>query len=168
VVLAGQLTGAHPIIAVDVQPHKLQLARELGATDVFDARDDTLEEKLREVVGSAGADVVVEATGRLDVMDLAYRIASAHGRTILVGVQHHGDRLPIDTMPLHFGKRLTGSHGGDARPDVDIPRLIRLQQAGRFDLAPLVSHTFPLDQVNEAIALMRQGDAVRCVLRMDQ
>jgi S-(hydroxymethyl)glutathione dehydrogenase/alcohol dehydrogenase len=71
-------------------------------------------------------------------------------------------------MPLHFGKQLTGSHGGDARPDVDIPRLVRLQQAGRFDLSRLVSHTLRLDQVNEAIDLMRRGEALRCVLRMDE
>ena len=167
VVIAARLAGAHPIIGVDVQPAKLKLATSLGATSVIDASDEELDELLADALDGAGADVVVESTGRLNVMDRAYKLAGPRGRTILVGVPEHADRLPIDTMPLHFGKLLTGSHGGEAQPDIDIPRLVRMQLAGRFELSQVVSHTMPLEQVNEGIALIRQGEALRCVLRMD-
>ncbi len=166
VVLAAQLAGAHPIIAVDTQPKKLELARRYGATDVIVANSGDLGATVREIVGPDGVDVAVETTGIAHAMEASFDIAGPLGRTILVGVPQHGERLPIDTMPLHFGKHITGSHGGDAKPDRDIPRLVRLQQSGRFDLSDMVSHRFPLEEVNSAIDEMRSGAALRCVLRM--
>ena len=70
-------------------------------------------------------------------------------------------------MPLHFKKVLKGSHGGSAEPHVDIPRLVGLMKAGRMTLDGLVTHEFPLDEVNEAIAVVRRGEAGRVLLRMD-
>ena len=166
VVLAAQLAGAHPIIAVDTQPQKLELARRYGATHVLEANAKDLGAAVREIVGPEGVDVAVETTGIASVMQQSFELAAPQGRTILVGVPRHGERLPIDTMPLHFGKLITGSHGGDAKPGQDIPRLVRLEQSGRFDLSDMVSHRFPLEEVNSAIDEMRSGSALRCVLRM--
>lgn len=165
-VLAAELAGAHPIVAVDLRDRKLELASRYGASHVLGADADDLDDRVREIVGDAGSDVVIETTGLLDVMQRAFRLASAEGRTILVGVPARGERLPVDTLPLHFGKVLTGSHGGGARPDRDIPRLVRMQRAGRFDLAPMISHRFPLEDVNEAIECLRQGEALRCLLQL--
>jgi S-(hydroxymethyl)glutathione dehydrogenase/alcohol dehydrogenase len=109
--------------------------------------------------------VVVENTGVLPVMQLACDVTAKDGRTILVGVPRHDVRLPIDTMPLHFGKVLTGSHGGDAVPQADIPRLARLQETGRFDPRPLLTHEVALEKINEGIALVRSGEAARCSVR---
>lgn len=159
VVLAAHLTGAHPIVAVDLQAHKLEAARRYGATQVYTSAD--------AVALDGGADVVIENTGVPSVMSTAYRLAGPQGRVVLVGVPDAGHALSIDTMPLHFGKVLTGSHGGEADPAYDIPRLVRLQLAGRFDPAGMISHRFPLAQVNDAIAAMRSGEAIRCVLVMD-
>lgn len=164
--LAAHLAGAHPIVAVDVRKEKLDLAYRFGATHGFEATAPDLDERILAVVGDSGADVVVETTGLSDVMERASRLTAPRGRTILVGVPMHGERLSVDTLPLHFGKVLTGSHGGEAQPAEDIPRLVRLERAGRFDLRPLVSHRLPLDRVNEGIELMRSGEALRCVLIM--
>jgi len=165
VVQAAHLAGAHPIVAVDLQAHKLELAQRLGATHAILSAGDDVEEKIRAIVGGGGSDVVIESTGVPAVMGLAQDLTSAQGKTILVGVPPHGERVPVATLPLHFGKVLSGSHGGDAEPAYDIPRLIRLQEAGRLELEPLVSHRFDLSEVNEAIARMRSGEALRCVLR---
>ena len=75
-----------------------------------------------------------------------------------------GDNVSIDTLPLHFKKVLTGSHGGSSEPHVDIPRNVRLMRAGKMTLDGLVTHEFPLDQVNDAIALVRRGEAGRVLL----
>ncbi len=164
-VLLAKLAGAHPIVAVDLYPSKLELARKLGATHTVCNKDGDPRSGILSVVGQGGADVVVENTGVLPVMQLACDVTTAKGRTILVGVPRHDVRLPIDTMPLHFGKVLTGSHGGDASPEVDIPRLARLQGTGRLDPRPLLTHEVDLARINEGIALVRSGEAARCSVR---
>jgi hypothetical protein len=94
--------------------------------------------------------VVVDTTGRARVIELAYELTHADGKTILVGVPRKGDNISIYSLPLHFRKVLTGSHGGSAEPHVDIPRYVRLMRAGKMTLDGLVTHEFPLDRVNEA------------------
>lgn len=167
VVLAAHTAGAHPVVAVDVQPHKLELAERCGATHtVLSQPGEDVSAAVAAALGEPHSDVVIETSGRTDVMELAYRLASAQGRTVLVGVPQHEERLAIPALPLYFGKTLTGSHGGDTDPTYDIPRLIRLLAARQLDLAPLISHRFELAQVNEAIEAMRQGQAIRCLLSM--
>jgi S-(hydroxymethyl)glutathione dehydrogenase/alcohol dehydrogenase len=168
VVQAAALAGAHPIVAVDVHAAKLDLARRLGATHAVHARERDLREAVREVVGKAGADVVIENTGRAEVIRAAYELCAGDGRTILGGVPPHGEDATLDTLPLHFGKVLTGSHGGEAEPARDIPRYLRLMAAGRLDLKPLVTDRTDLDHVNEAIDRLRAGAVLgRCVVRFE-
>jgi S-(hydroxymethyl)glutathione dehydrogenase / alcohol dehydrogenase len=167
IVQSAHMVSSCPIVAVDVVDSKLEWARKFGATHVFNGRDENLAAKIREVVGAGGADVVVDTTGRARVIEQAYDLTQADGKTILVGVPRKGDNISIYSLPLHFKKVLTGSHGGSAEPHVDIPRYIRLMKAGRMTLDGLVTHEFPLDQVNEAIATVRRGEAGRVLLKMD-
>jgi S-(hydroxymethyl)glutathione dehydrogenase/alcohol dehydrogenase len=118
-------------------------------------------------VGEGGADVVVDTTGNARVIEQAYDLTHADGKTILVGVPKKGDNISIYSLPLHFKKILTGSHGGGAEPHVDIPRYVRLVQAGKFKLDGLVTHEFKLAEINEAIAVVRSGDAGRVLVAMD-
>jgi S-(hydroxymethyl)glutathione dehydrogenase/alcohol dehydrogenase len=69
-------------------------------------------------------------------------------------------------LPIHFNKILTGSHGGSAAPHVDIPRIIRLNRAGRLSFDGIITHEFPLGEINAAIALMREGTAGRVLLNV--
>jgi S-(hydroxymethyl)glutathione dehydrogenase / alcohol dehydrogenase len=166
---AAAMTGGLPIVAVDRFPNRLELARRLGATHTMLAdkgeADAALEEKLRAVVGAAGADVVVDNTGVPKMIELAYRLSRNDGRVILVGVPPKGANTTLYTLPLHFGKQLTGSHGGDTVPQRDIPRYLGLARAGRYELAPLVSARFPLSKINEALDQIREGRIDgRCVL----
>jgi S-(hydroxymethyl)glutathione dehydrogenase/alcohol dehydrogenase len=167
IVQSASLVSANPIVALDVVDSKLEWARRFGATHAFNAKDDDVARKIRDVVGAQGADVVVDTTGRARVIELAYELTHPDGKTILVGVPRKGDNISIYSLPLHFRKVLTGSHGGSAEPHVDIPRFIRLMKAGRLSLDGLVTHEYPLDQVNEAIATVRRGEAGRVMLRMD-
>jgi S-(hydroxymethyl)glutathione dehydrogenase/alcohol dehydrogenase len=157
---------AHPIIGIDLHDHKLELARKLGATHTLNARQGDLREEIRKIAGAQGVDVAVENTGVADVIEMAYETTGPQGRVILVGVPPKAARHPsFYTLPLHFKKVLTGSEGGDCRPEIDIPKLVRLCQAGKLELGGLVSKRYRLEQINEAIDDLKNGRvAGRCMV----
>jgi S-(hydroxymethyl)glutathione dehydrogenase/alcohol dehydrogenase len=166
---AAAMVSAYPIVGIDLVDGKLEMAKRFGATHCINStKAGDLAGEIRKIVGNAGADVVVDTTGNARVIEQAYELTHADGKTILVGVPKKGDNVSIYTLPLHFKKVLTGSHGGGAEPHIDIPRYIRLMQAGKLNLAGLVTHEFKLDQINEAIAVARSGDAGRVLVTMDE
>jgi S-(hydroxymethyl)glutathione dehydrogenase/alcohol dehydrogenase len=156
IVQMAALVNAHPIVAVDPMPSKDVWARSFGATDVF-----------LSGCNRGRFDVVIDTTGLSKVIEEAYHYTAPQGRTILVGVPRHDDPITIHSLPLHFGKVLTGSHGGDSKPHEDIPRIAALVRAGKLNLHGLITHNFPLEQVNEALDVVRSGIAGRVLLRMD-
>jgi S-(hydroxymethyl)glutathione dehydrogenase/alcohol dehydrogenase len=156
-VIAARLTTANPIIAIDLDQKKLDVAQSLGATHVIDARQQDSDHILRSLLGDEGADVVIETTGVRSVIETAYNICSSSGRTVLVGVPDPKDPASIPTLPLHFGKKLIGSHGGSSKPHIDIPRLIRLVEQGKLDLSTIPLTERPLSEINEAISDLRAG-----------
>jgi S-(hydroxymethyl)glutathione dehydrogenase / alcohol dehydrogenase len=167
VVQFAQLAGAFPIVAVDLLDDKLEMARSRGATHCLNAERTTeMDAEIRKIVGAKGPDKVIETTGVKSVIELAYNLTHPDGTCVLVGVP--SEKVTIYTLPIHFNKVLTGSHGGDAVPQVDIPRLIRLNQAGRLSFDGIITHEFPLDDINAALDLVRSGAAGRVVLQMAQ
>lgn len=165
-VQGAAMVSAFPIIAIDLSNEKLELAKELGATHVVNAGDGDIEAAICGIVGKSGVDVAVDNTGNRKIIEAAYRITGARGRTILVGVPKKGEDACFDTLPLHFRKALTGSEGGGCRPDVDIPRYVRLCQAGRLNLRKVVTDRMPFERINDAIAAMRTGRLTgRCMIR---
>jgi S-(hydroxymethyl)glutathione dehydrogenase / alcohol dehydrogenase len=168
IVQAAVLVSAHPIIAVDVHNEKLELAKGLGATHVINSSDGNARDTLLDIVGSAGADVFIDNTGKPAIIEMGYQITSAVGRVILVGVPHQGDEIKIYSLPLHFGKVLSGSCGGQAMPHCDIPRYMGLVHAGRVRLKALITNMYSLDHINDAIDDMRNGRiAGRCLIHME-
>lgn len=165
IVQAAVMVSAHPVIGVDLFDAKLEMARRLGATHGFNSSNTPdLGAVIREIVGQGGVDVVIDTTGNVRVIEQAYELTHPDGRTILVGVPRKGDNISIYSLPLHFKKALTGSHGGSADPHIDIPRYIRLYRASKMKLDGLVTHEFNLDQINEAIEVVRSERAGRCVV----
>ena len=164
-VQGAAMVSAHPIVAVDLHPSKLELARRLGATHSIDFGEARGPDRLREVLGGEGADAVFENTGRPELIELAYELTSAAGTTVLVGVPPADRPASLPTLPLHFGKRLVGSHGGSSRPEVDIPRYVELALAGKLHLEEMVTDRYGLEDLNRAIADMRAGRvAGRCLI----
>jgi S-(hydroxymethyl)glutathione dehydrogenase/alcohol dehydrogenase len=167
IVQAASMVCACPIIGVDVAESKVTMARQWGADHAFNSKStpDYLE-RIRALVGPQGADVVIDTTGNARVIETAYELTHPDGRTILVGVPRKGEKASIYTLPLHFEKVLKGSHGGSCVPDRDIPRLIRLIRNGRMKLDGLVTHEFPLAEINEALRVFRTGEAGRILIAM--
>ena len=119
------------------------------------------------VVGVNGADVVIDNTGDVAIIHSAYEVTSPMGKTILVGVPRIGEEAKLYTLPLHFEKQITGSHGGEAKPAIDIPNYIKLYENGRLQLDELITHHYNLYEINEAISSMLSGEIVgRCLIRL--
>lgn len=170
VVQAAALVGAFPVIAVDLHDSRLALASEMGATHLVNAsRQDAAGEiaAILATLGASGVDSFIDNTGVPAVIELGYRITKPQGRVTLVGVPRNGQDISIHSLPLHFGKMLSGSHGGEAQPHLDIPRYQLLHRHGRIRLESLITERHPLDDVNLAIGRMRSGAASgRCLLVM--
>jgi len=167
IVQFAALVAANPVIGVDINDEKKDMALRFGATHAFNSKKVAdIAEEIRKVVGPGGADVVVDTTGNARIIELCYELTHADGRTILVGVPSKGDKVSIYTLPLHFKKILKGSEGGSCQPALDIPRIINLVQKGRVSLDGLVTHEFALEDINQALDLVRTGQAGRVLIKM--
>ncbi|MEZ7195965.1 zinc-binding dehydrogenase [Pseudodesulfovibrio karagichevae] len=155
VIQGAKLCSAWPIIAVDLFDNRLELARELGATHCLNATRDDVAQAVADICGAA--DVCIDNTGNTKVMAQAYSLLSRDGRLVLVGVPKAGDELSIPTLPLHFGKSIIGSHGGECEPAKDIPRYIKLYEQGVLDLESYFTKTYALDDINQALDDLRDG-----------
>lgn len=169
IILAGQISGANPIVVADINRNKLIAAKEAGASyTIQNISINETKNKIAEYLGKLGADVVVDTTGNNKVREAAYELTNSTGRTILVGVPKKNDKMSIDSFPLHFDKKITGSFGGDANPAYDIPRLIRLFKDRKIILDKLISKEFKLNEINEAIDMLRRGNVIRCVVKLNE
>jgi len=166
VVQFAELAGANPIVAVDLVDSKLAMAKSRGATHCLNANAASdMDAEIRKIVGAKGPDKVIETTGVKSVIELAYNLTHADGTCVLVGVP--SEKVSIYTLPIHFNKVLTGSHGGDCRPHVDIPRIIKLQEAGRVSFDGIITHEYSLQQINTALDVVRSGAAGRVLVVVD-
>jgi S-(hydroxymethyl)glutathione dehydrogenase/alcohol dehydrogenase len=166
VIQFAQLAGANPIVAVDLVDAKLEMAKARGATHALNpSKVSDLDAEIRAIVEKGGPDKVIETTGAKAVIELAYNLTNADGTCVLVGVP--SEKVTIYTLPIHFNKVLTGSHGGDAVPHVDIPRLIRLNKSGRVSFDGIITHEYPLKDINEALNIVRAGVAGRVLLNLE-
>ncbi len=164
-VAASALAGASIVIAVDVDPRKLDAARGFGATHVVDARREDPVEAIRGYTGGFGADVCIDAVGQPRTYEQAFHARDLAGTVVLVGVPTPEMRLDMPLLDLFsHGGTLKSSWYGDCLPSRDFPMLIDLYRQGRFDLDAFVSETIGLDDVEEAFAKMGRGDVLRSVV----
>ena len=162
-ILGAKLAGAYPIIAVDLHDHKLAKAREFGATHTINSNREDFA-SASETILRGKADVVIDGTALPAVLEKAFALAGPKGRCVVFGVMAHDRKISLNTLPLHFGKLLTGSHGGGSQPAQDIPRYLRLMNGGGFDPRGMVSHRIRLDEINETIARMRSGEVIHAMI----
>ena len=163
-VIGARLVTADPIIAVDMLPEKRAFAERLGATHVVDPAAGDAAEQVRAIV-PGGVDVAFEALGHVDVIDQAFRSVRDGGTTVLIGQPAMGVKAGFDVYDAtQFEHSILGTNMGGIVPALEIPRLARLAARGRVDLHPLVTHTLPLDEINEAVELTKSGQAGRVVI----
>jgi S-(hydroxymethyl)glutathione dehydrogenase/alcohol dehydrogenase len=165
VVQFAALAGGYPIVAVDLLDHKLEMARGRGATHTINGGQVAdVAGAIRAIVGNDGPDKVIETTGVKSVIENAYELTHKDGSLVLVGVPL--EKVTINTLRVHFNMILTGSEGGSSKPDIDIPRIIRLVKAGRLSFEGIITDEFALDEINAAFDLVRSGKAGRVLIRV--
>jgi S-(hydroxymethyl)glutathione dehydrogenase / alcohol dehydrogenase len=168
VVQGADLVNAYPIVALDRSDAKLEFARQFGATHTVNVDQVDPGAALTELSGGLGFDAVVDTTGINAARETAYEATRQKGGiTILCGVPFAADRLSIDSFPLHMGRRIIGSHGGETVPDLDIPRYFELYRLGKLRLDELITNRFKLAEINRAVETVRAGQVFgRCLIEM--
>jgi len=164
-VQAAALAGARQVIAVDVAESKLEVAGGLGATGTVDASAADPVAEIQAATGGAGADTVIVTVGAAGAVDQGLACLRRGGTLVAVGMPPTGEHAHFDAGALaHDGKRILGSKLGSSRPEQDIPRIAGLYTAGRLKLDELVTATYPLERINDAVGAMRRGEAIRNVI----
>lgn len=156
-IMGGVLAGARDIIAIDLQPSKLELARQIGATEAFDASDPDLVAKVREAT-KGGVDYAFEMAGAVPALETAFSITRRGGVTVTAGLPHFEKRMSLSPVTLVGEERkLMGSYIGSCVPNRDIPRFISLYKQGRLPIRQLRTASLPLSEINEALDRLADG-----------
>ncbi|MGH8869011.1 MAG: S-(hydroxymethyl)mycothiol dehydrogenase [Actinomycetes bacterium] len=166
-VAGAHLAGAARVIAVDVDPRKLDLATGFGATHTVNARETDPVEAIRSLTGGFGADVVVEAVGHPATYEQAFYARDLAGVVVLVGVPSPDMRLDLPLIDVFArGGALKSSWYGDCLPSRDFPMYVNLFLQERFPLDAFVSERVGIADVEEAFARMERGDVLRSVVML--
>ena len=159
------LSGAQPIIAIDLADNKLEAARQFGATHTLNPVTGQIKTEVEALTGGRGADYVFVTAGNGQAMDLGLEVMRKGGALVIVGMPPSGVTTQIELGYLaSYGQRILGSKMGSAQPAIDLPKLMGLYQQGRLKLKELITARYPLEQINEAIAAVKGGQALRNVI----
>lgn len=165
--MAAKLCECSTIIAVDTQDSKLTLAQEFGATHLINASVEDALERIRQIVGAPGVDFAVEAAGRAGAIEQAFQsVRKGGGLCIFASHPPAGEKICLDPHDLISGKQIRGSWGGESQPDEDIPRFAELYRQGKLPLEKLITHRYPLEQINRALDDLEQGKVGRALIEI--
>jgi alcohol dehydrogenase len=162
--LGAVAVGARRVVAVDLSDDKLGLARQLGATDTFNAGSANAAEEIRAATGG-GVEFAFEMAGSVRAMDLAYKITQRGGTTVTAGLPPPNHTFALPQVNLVAEERtVKGSYIGTCVPSRDLPRYIELYRRGKLPVDRLMSGRLKLDEVNVGFDRLHEGKAVRQVI----
>ncbi|REC94355.1 S-(hydroxymethyl)glutathione dehydrogenase/class III alcohol dehydrogenase [Kushneria indalinina] len=157
---------ASRIIAIDTNPDKFELARSMGATDFVNPKDH--DRPIQEVIvemTDGGVEFSFECIGNVDVMRSALECChKGWGESIIIGVAGAGQEISTRPFQLVTGRVWKGSAFGGVKGRSQLPGMVNDYLGGKIDLDPFVTHTMPLEQINEAFELMHEGKSIRTVI----
>ena len=161
----AHVSGARTVIAVDIADNKIEAAKTFGATHGINSKTQDVGERVLALTDGRGADFVFVTVGVKTAFDSSYNLLAKGGSVVLVGMPASGVMSEIDpgTMAA-YSQNILGSKMGSARIQVDIPNLVGLYEQGRVKLDELVTKTYPIEEINEAIAAVKRGEALRNVI----
>mgnify|MGYP002738793984 CR=1 FL=1 len=166
VIQGARAAGASRIIAVDINPDKFALAETFGATDFVNPREHgkPIQEVIVEMTGW-GVDHSFECIGNVDVMRAALECAHrGWGQSVIIGVAGAGKEISTRPFQLVTGRRWLGTAFGGVKGRSELPGMVEDAMAGKIQLAPFVTHTMPLTEINKAFDLMHEGKSIRSVV----
>ncbi|GHC30296.1 S-(hydroxymethyl)glutathione dehydrogenase [Kushneria pakistanensis] len=157
---------ASRILAIDTNPDKFELARSMGATDFINPKDH--DRPIQEVIvemTDGGVDFSFECIGNVDVMRSALECChKGWGESIIIGVAGAGKEISTRPFQLVTGRVWKGSAFGGVKGRSQLPGMVNDYLGGKIDLDPFITHTMPLEQINEAFDLMHEGKSIRTVI----
>lgn len=162
---ASRMLHASPIIGVDINPEKYQLARKNGADHFFNSENAI--NHIKE--GKIKIDCIIDTVGNLDLVSHFLPFLSDQGRCILVSLPKKGTSLTVSDPNRLFGtegQRIMTTQAGGFDPDTDINRFVKLYQMGKIDYKSLITHRFSLEEINQAIDTLRSGEAGRIMIKI--
>lgn len=164
-VMAAATTAAQRIIVVDIVPERLSLARELGATDTIDPRDDDVRAALSALTDGEGVTAAIETTGNVGVLEALLDSLAVGGTCAVIGAPAAGARASFAVNMFLPGRKIVGITLGDSEPLAFVPQLIRLYREGRFPIDRL-ERRYPFEQINDAARDAANGSTIKPVLVM--
>jgi S-(hydroxymethyl)mycothiol dehydrogenase len=165
VIAGARLAGATTIIAVDIDPRKLEWAKEFGATHTVNAREGDPVARIKELTGGNGVNYSFEAVGSPQTWEQALWCRDLAGTCIMIGVPGPGKQLTLDMQRFFdLGGRVGISWYGDCLPTRDFPMLASWYGQGRLNLDRVVTRTIGLEDVEEAFKAMERGETLRSVI----
>ena len=159
------MVGARQIVGVDINPEKVALAKQFGMTDFINPKE--VEDVVEAIVDitHGGADYTFECIGNVNTMRQA--LESCHkgwGESVIIGVAGAGQEISTRPFQLVTGRVWRGSAFGGARGRTDVPTIVDWYMEGRINIDDLITHTMPLENINEAFDLMHAGKSIRSVV----
>ena len=165
VIQGAKLVGADRIIGVDINPAKRDLAEQFGMTDFINPTDS--QNVVEEIVDltDGGVDYSFECIGNVEVMRQALECChKGWGESIIIGVAGAGQEISTKPFQLVTGRVWRGTAFGGARGRTEVPRIVDWYMNGKINIDDLITHTMPLEQINEAFDLMHEGESIRSVI----
>ena len=166
VIQGAKQAKAGRIIAIDINPAKFELARQMGATDCVNPKDHDkpIQQVVIEMTGW-GVDHSFECIGNVEVMRAALECAHrGWGQSVIIGVAGAGKEISTRPFQLVTGRKWMGTAFGGVKGRSQLPGMVEDAMAGKIELAPFVTHTLPLERINEAFDLMHDGESIRTVI----
>ncbi len=168
-ILAASLRNARMIIAIDVFESKLEQARQFGAAHLINARLKDPLATILQITGGRGVDYAIEAAGTRETMETAFRVVRDNGGLcVLAGNLPYGECISLNPFDLIRGKRIIGSWGGDTQPDRDIPKYVEYYLSRKLPLDRLLTHTYSLEDINQALEDLEAGKIGRALIDMSK
>lgn len=159
------LSGANPLIAVDVNDTKLEASKEFGATHGINSKTQDVAAEVKALTNGRMADHVLVSVGVGPAIEQGIGLMGKGAETIIVGMPPSGVTTTFDPSWIAAdSQRIVGSKMGSAQTPADIPQLVGLYRGGRLKLDELVTKEYPLEEINEAIAAVKRGEALRNVV----
>ena len=167
VIQGAVMAKAGRIIAIDTNPAKFELARQMGATDCVNPKDSsTPVQQVIVDMTDGGVDYSFECIGNVDVMRAALECChKGWGESIIIGVAGAGQEIRTRPFQLVTGRVWRGSAFGGVRGRTQLPGMVEQAMRGEIALDPYITHELPLERINEAFDLMHEGKSIRTVIR---
>lgn len=165
-IIGATMAGATRIIAIDINESKFELARQLGATDCINPKD--YDKPIQEVIvelTDGGVDYSFECIGNVDVMRSALECChKGWGESVIIGVAGAGQEISTRPFQLVTGRVWRGSAFGGVKGRSELPEIVEKYLRGEFKLSDFITHTMPLEEINNAFDLMHEGKSIRSVV----